>query len=196
MNIPLIISVLGEVPWLIIPFRQAKTNYFLYFLIYAINSAFMFMVMGYILPIHPAYLYLGLNFFLIVSLFDFKKIPHYLLFLTGVLIVSIILPFLISIRIITLCLVIQHAVIFFIILKRTIIYSYHEGKLNLFQFVLLLYEITIVTRFLVVLHNIKTNIIYFYLTGAFSILISIFFLFYNVENSPKIRMTSKDFIDN
>lgn len=190
MNFPVIIPLTLNAIWLIIPIRQAKTNYFLYFLIYAVSSVFM--LSDNIFLIHPAYVYLGLDFFLIVSLFDFKKIPNYLFLLVGILIISIILPFLLSIRIITLCLVIQHAVIFFIILKRTIIYSYKEEKLNLFQFVLLLYEITLVTRFLVVLHNIKTSLIYFYLTAAFGILIGTFFLFYNVENSPKFSMARKD----
>lgn len=193
MNIPFIIGTVGDIPWLIIPARQAKTNYFVYFLIYAISAALS--LLNIISLIHPAYFFLGIDFFLIVSLFDFKKIPHYVLFLIGVLIISVILPFLLSISIITLCLVIQHAVIFFIILKRTILYCYRENKLNLFQFVLLLYEITLVTRFMVVLHNVRTSIVYFYLTAAFGILIGIFFLFYNETNSPKFSIAGKDSIN-
>ncbi len=194
MTIPILIGNITSIVWLIIPFRQIRTKFFFFFLIYGISSALM--LLNDILLIHPAYFYLVLDFFLIISLFNFKKFPNYVLFLIGVLIISIILPFLLSIRIITVCLIIQHAVIFFIILKRTILYSYREEKLNLFQFVLLLYEITLVTRFLVVLHNIKTSIIFFYLTAAFGILIGIFFLFYNVENSPKFSIASKDIIDN
>ncbi len=189
-----IISYSSIFIWLSIPFRQKRTTYFYYFLVNAISCVLL--LIDKILLIHPAYLYLVQGFFLMVLLFDFKKIPYYALFLIGILIFSVALAFLLSIEIITVCLIIQHAVIFFIILKRTILYSYKEEKLNLFQFVLLLYEITLVTRFLVVLHNIKTSIIFFYLTAAFGIIIGIFFLIYNVENSPKISMASKDIIDN
>lgn len=190
MSVPYFISTVGNIAWLFIPLRQKGTTYFYYFLVLAISCVFSFIDRFFL--IHPARIYLGVFFFLIISLFNFKKIPNYVLFLIGVLIISIILPFLLSIRIITVCLIIQHAIIFFIILKRTILYSYREERINLFQFILLLYEITLVTRFMVVLHNIKTSIIYFYLTAAFGILIGIFFLFYNVENSPEFRLTSKD----
>ena len=192
--IPDIINYALSSVWLFIPFRQKGTLYFYYFLVLSITCVFSFI--DKILLIHPAYFYFTIFFFLIISLFNFKKIPHYLTFLIGVLILSVVLDFLLPIEIITVCLIIQHTVILFIILKRTIIYSYQNGKLNLFQFVLLLYEITVVTRFLVILHNIKTNLIYFYLTAAFDILIGIFFLFYNVENSPKFSMATKDSIDN
>jgi len=191
--IPSIISYISSSVWLFIPLKQKDTVYFYYFLILAISCVLL--LVNRLLLIHPAHFYLTLDFFLIVSLFDFKKIPNYAFFLIMILVVSISLSFLLSIKIITLCLLIQHAVIFFIILKRTIIYSYQKEKLNLFQFVLLLYEITVVTRFLVILHNIKTNLIYFYLTAAFGILIGIFFLFYNVESSPKFNMARKDIID-
>ena len=50
-------------------------------------------------------------------------------------------------------------------------------------------------RFVVVAGNIKTGIIFFYLTAAFSILIGVFFLYYNVENSPKFSMAGKNIID-
>jgi hypothetical protein len=193
MIIPIIISYVANVIWLGVPLRQIRNNYFFYFLLFSFSSAFS--LLDHFIPLHPAYFYLGVSFFLIISLFNFKKFPHYILFLIGVLIISIILPFLLSITAITICLIIQHAVIFFIILKRTILYSYREEKLNLFQFVLLLYEITLVTRFLVILHNVRTSLVFFYLTGAFGILIGIFFLFYNEKNSPKLSMASKDIID-
>jgi len=52
-----------------------------------------------------------------------------------------------------------------------------------------------ITRFIVVAGNLKTGIIFFYLTAAFGILIGIFFLFYNEKNSPKLRLVKEDMID-
>ncbi len=193
MHIPIVINYILYTIWLIISFRQFKTNYFFYFLVYSTSSTIM--LLDYILLIHPAYFYLGIGFFLIISLFNFKKIPHYIFFLIGVLIISTILPFILSIEIITVCLVIQHIAIFFIILKRTVLYTREHEKLNLFYFVLLLYETTLITRFIVVAGNVKTGIIFFYLTAAFGIFIGIFFLFFNELNSPKIRLADKSIME-
>jgi hypothetical protein len=190
MNVPIAITSTVYTIWLIIPFRQLKTKYFFYFLIYAVSSVFM--LLDYTLLIHPAYFYLGTGFFLIISLYNFKNIPHYILFLTGVFVISIALPFLLSIDIITFCLIVEHISIFVILLKRTVLYSVQQERLNIFHFILLLYEITLITRFIVVMGNIKTGIIFFYLTAAFGILIGIFFLFYNEKNSPKLSLGKGD----
>ena len=193
MSISHFIIYSGNIIWLLIPFRQLRTSFFFFFLIYALSCAvFLF---DTILLIHPAYIYLGVGFFLIISLYNFRKIPNYKFFLLGILTISIILPFLISVGIITIILILQHVIIFFIILKRIVVYSSEQGKLNLFHFVLLMFEISAIMRFVVVAGNIRTGIIFFYLTAAFSILIGIFFLFYNVENSPKFSMAGKNIID-
>src|SRR3990172_8270644 len=168
MSISHFIIYSGNIIWLLIPFRQLRTSFFFFFLIYALSCAvFLF---DTILLIHPAYIYLVVGFFLILS-------------------------FLISVGIITIILILQHVIIFFIILKRIVVYSSEQGKLNLFHFVLLMFEISAIMRFVVVAGNIRTGIIFFYLTAAFSILIGIFFLFYNVENSPKFSMAGKNIID-
>jgi hypothetical protein len=190
MSIPYLINYILYAIWLIIPLRQVKTNYFLYFFVYAASSALM--LLDYILLIHPAYFYLGIGFFLIISLFNFTKIPYYIFFLAGVLIISIILPFLLSITLITFCLILLHTMIFIIILMRTVINISEQEKLNIFHFVLLLYELTTVTRFVVVLSEVKTGLIFFYLTAAFGIFIGIFFLIYNEVTSPKINLGTKE----
>lgn len=196
MTIPLFISHFLNIVWLLIPFRQVKTSFFFFFMLLALSSAILLMeTLSLIISNHPANIYLGQGFFLIISLYNFKKIPHYILFLSGVLIISIILPFLLSIGTMIFCLIIEHLTIFFIILKRTVLYSVRQEKLNLFHFILLLFEISVITRFIVVAGNLETGIIFFYLSAAFSILIGIFFLLYNEENSPKFRLGNKNIID-
>jgi hypothetical protein len=142
------------------------------------------MLLDYILLIHPAYFYLGAGFFLIISLLDFKKIPQYKFILPAVLVISIVLTFLISVKTITIILIIQHVIILVIILQKTIMYISEFKNLNIFHFILLLYEITIITRFIVV----HESVIFFYISAAFGIFIGIFFLIYNEKNSPKIRV--------
>jgi hypothetical protein len=79
-------------------------------------------------------------------------------------------------------------IIFTIILKKVVIYINQYLKLNFFHFLLLLLEITMATRFYVVIENIRTGIIFFYISSAFGIIIGIFFLFYNEKNSPAFSL--------
>jgi hypothetical protein len=188
MEIAKIIAHLTSAIWLFIPLRQIGTNYFYYFLINAISSALL--LLNGFFYFHPAYLYLGQGLFLIISLFDFKKLPNYIFILLGILGVSILLPFIISIKIIPPLLIIEHIIIFLIILKKTIQYFAKYEKLVLFHFVLLLFVISLITRFYVIIQNIRTGIIFFYLTTALGILIGIYFLFYNEKNSFKISLSS------
>ena len=188
MEIAKLIAHLTSAIWLFIPLRQRGTKYFYYFLINAISSAVL-LINSFNL-FHPAYLYLGQGFFLIISLFDFKKLPNYIFILLGILGVSILLPFLISIKIIPPLLIIEHIIIFLIILKKTLQYFAQFEKLVLFHFVLLLFVISLITRFYVIIQNIRTGIIFFYLTTALGILIGIYFLFYNEKNSFKISLSS------
>lgn len=186
MNIAIYITSVLYLIWLIIPLRQAKTHYFFYFLVLSVLSAVM--LLDYFLLIHPAYFYPAAFSFLIISLFNFKKIPYYIFFLSAVLAVSILLPFVLSIQTITIILVIQNVIIFIIILKRAIVYSSTTSKLNIFHFVLLLYQVTLITRFIVVIGEIRTGIIFFYLSAAFGIFIGIYFLFYNEKNSHQVSL--------
>jgi hypothetical protein len=189
MVIPFIIGFLGDIIWLFAIFRQVRTNYFFFFVVCATSTV---LVLDFT---HPARFYLGQGFFLIISLYNFRKIPHYILVLLFILIISIILPMILTIETIVPCLIIEHTIIFFIILKRTVLYSFDNKKLNMFHFVLLLFEISAITRFIVVLKNLRTGIVFFYVTAAFGILMGIFFLLYNENNSPKISLESKSIID-
>ena len=189
MTIPHLIPFIIALVWILIPFKQVKTKYFLFFLIYAVTA--IFLLIDFFLLIHPAKIYLGQGFFLIISLFDFKKIPHYIIFLLSVLIISVILPFVLSINTITVILIIQHIILFAIILKRIIIYSNENKKLNIFQFVVLIYELALITRSIVVLGDTKTGLIFFYISAAFGIIPGIFFLFYNEKTSPAIYLEKK-----
>lgn len=186
MAISHLIGVTADLVWSLVPLRHIKTKYFFYFLIYAIAA--IFSLIDWFILLHPAYFYLGVGFFLIISLFNVKKIPNHIFFLAGVLIVSIILPFLLSIKTITYLLIIQHVTIFVIILKRSMLFISKNQKINLFHFVLLLYEITLVSRFIVVLQDVRTSVIFFYISTAFGIFIGIYFLFYNEKNSYKFPL--------
>ncbi len=187
MIIPYIISIAGNTIWALTPFKQAKTNYFYFFLVNAITSCLS--LLDFIFLIHPAKIYVGKDLFLIIALFEFKKIPHYKYFILGVFALSILLPLIISVQILIYLLIVENIVIFFLILKKTILYSALTEKLNLFHFILLLLELSTITRYIVVVVDIKTGVIFYYLTAAFGILIGIYFLIFNENNSFKFALT-------
>jgi hypothetical protein len=190
-----IVSYSLIVIWVLIPFRQKNTTYFYYFLVYALSSllllAINLLIQFKIYPVHPAYIYLGQGFFLIVSLYRFQKIPHYVTYLSFLLIFSIAMLFFLSIDTIVIILIVTHIVIFLLILKNTILYIQQTEKLNLFHFLILLFEISAIARFIVIIANLKTGYLYFVLTAALGILIGIFFLFYNEKNSPKLNLSKE-----
>ena len=69
MTIPHLIPFIIALVWILIPFKQVKTKYFLFFLIYAATA--IFLLIDFFLLIHPAKIYLGQGFFLIISLLLF-----------------------------------------------------------------------------------------------------------------------------
>ena len=189
MVIGQVIGYAANIVWLLIPLRQIRTNYFFFFLIYAITSGIL--LLDDILLIHPAKIYFGQGIFLIISLYNFKKILYYKYVLIAILIVSVILPLIISVNTILIFLIASHVTIFLIILRRIVLYSSQQEKLNLFHFILLLFEASALTRFIVVIGDIKTGVIFFYLTAAFGILIGIYFLIYNEKNSFKFSLNTE-----
>ena len=189
MVIAYIVGLASDILWLFIPLRQIRTDFFFFFTVNAITAAII-LIDRYFL-IHPANFYLGQGLFLILSLYKLEKIPSHILLIMCVFIISAALPFFISVQTITFILILEHIIIFTIILKRVVIYINRNLKINLFHFILLLFEISLATRFIVVLKDIRTSIIFFYTSAALGILIGIFFLFYNEINSPKISLEKK-----
>jgi hypothetical protein len=73
-----------------------------------------------------------------------------------------------------------------IFLKRAVLYLHDYGNINLFFFVLILYETSALSKYLILLFELPVKVIYFNLTTAFEILIALYFTFYTTDNSPKI----------
>lgn len=194
MSIPIIISYFVALIWILIPFRQRKTNYFFFFLFNAIGSLIitlnLVLFLYDIIFVHNVKIFFGLGLFLIISLFNFKKIPHYLIFLLTILAISIVLPFFLSVNTIMVLLVLQNIIIFVIFLKHTVAYSSAHEKLNLFHFILLFYQMTVILRFILLLGDINTAGIFFYISAFFSAILGIFFLIFNENSSPKLSLKS------
>jgi hypothetical protein len=89
------------------------------------------------------------------------------------------------INIILRCVIITYFIYF--LLK----FLYEKKTLNYYFIILIIYEISLVLKMLTGLTNIQTGVIYYHLTTIFEILICIFFIFFNIENSPQFKLPEK-----
>lgn len=176
-----IIGIVSSTIWLLIPLRQLKTNYFYYFLTYAIPASLT--LINAFFPIDSRRFLPGLGLLTIISLFNFKKIPNYQLFLSGIVAISIYTAFIIQPLGIIIVSIVEHVIILLIILKKAILFTNSTKKINYFHILLILFEVSVITRFIPLIG--EKGLIFFYITAALGIFIGIFFLIYNEETSPQ-----------
>jgi hypothetical protein len=80
---------------------------------------------------------------------------------------------------------------FLIILQLLISFSNEfllKQRINIYLSVLIFYEITIILKYAAVGCNYSLGIYFYYLTSVFGMLICLFFIFYNLQNSPLIKL--------
>lgn len=171
MTVVKVIYYLSLVIWLIPPVRQFRGDYFYFFLILALlDPAASLLYRGMDVPYFSTYTFGG--FLVMMSLTGINKknayiyLPAFLLLLY----LNVAHPF--NLRIL---IIIEYLVVAFIIQKRAIQHFFTWQKFYPFHLVLLFYVITVITKFMFLLLNIKGGDIYFYITSFFEIIIAIYF---------------------
>ena len=186
MVFPKIIFFISISIWLFTPFRQYKNRYFLYFLILAILDPLVLIIQLFG-SIQPSRIYLIGVLFQIISLLNFRKTINYKIILLLIIITNIWFSFNFGILAINLCLILENLIVLTIFLKISILNTYENMQINSFYVVIIFYLISIITKFLVGITDLKFGVPYFYLTSAFEIIIGIFFIFFNDKNSPRLN---------
>ena len=178
------IIYLSSVVWILIPIRQYKTRFFLFFLLLGLyDPVFISAFYLFNIDVSPLYL-LGTCLLPYAVLFNVKVRTKYFITIFLFIICGIVV-FFFPTKIIILQLMI-HLLIFFSFLK-TFTISYSDiRKLSVFFLILLSYEFSLLLKFY--LTDFELGIMYFHLTTVFQILIGIFFLFINEKNSPMIKV--------
>lgn len=186
MYLATIIVYISILVWLLPPFRQLKGGYFLYFLL-----------LGYSDPLGLFLLKLyGINLIcthLVIAVFLTLFVIYYNnnLNITWIVILCILCFMVLWIGNKSLnyfSLIFLNSLIFIQILIPTIKDFYFRNGINLYYSVLLLYELGVILKYIVFAYSGLSGIYLFYLTSAFEILIGLFFIFYNLNNSPFIRL--------
>jgi hypothetical protein len=185
MYLARIIIYISILIWLIPPFKQLKGGYFLYFLIlgysdplaimlfrFRIDVQFVHIITAFLVTISVLYYNKNLNLKWIAALFLLLGLS---LWKAGV--ENRYLYF-----------IIFHIIVYLQILIPSIKEFYLKHQINLYFTVLMIYELSTILKYIAVTYNYFTGIYLFYLTSVFEMFVALFFIFFNLQNSPNIKL--------
>jgi hypothetical protein len=173
--------------FLLPPFRQYRGRYFLFFLVLALGDPLTFLAIeiAHITPSNFNSLVAWATFLSVFTTNRMSKGFFILLILT----VMVFLAFIFFNRqeaqflnILINCLLL----IYFI--KESAQHFQRTNEIHLGYFLLVLYQIGIITKLYTIAEYTKQGILYFYIIALFEIIVAIFFTIYKVENSPVIKL--------
>lgn len=182
-----VIVYLDILVWLFPPFRQHRKRYFYYFLLLGISDP-LFQLLYNFVKFHPFRLYEIFTPLMLISVLNFKWNYKYIITSAILIIISIFITAFAPIPFISINLLILHLVILSFFLTATTLELHNNRTINIFYFVLCLYQLSLAMKYLIFLIDLRTGVFYFYITTAFEILIAAFFIFFNEKNSPKLRI--------
>lgn len=186
MHIIQIIAYSSIIIWLLIPLRQIRTRFFLFFLVLALFDPIAF-IWGKFLhsPIAIPYI-LGTAILPYTILFEVRK--EIKLFIISALILSAAIFLFFFKNEVSILQIVVHLIIFIYFLKIMIVNYSEQRSLMLFHLLILAYEFSLLLKFFVIYRGLEVGIAYYYLTTSFQSVIGILFLLFSERNSPKLNL--------
>lgn len=176
MLFTVIIININILVWTLPPFRQYKSKYFYYFYILAISDP-LTLFMGHNFHWLPAKTFIIISILSLLSVIIEKgTVKNYLLIFFSLLIITF-LSIKLPINYLWFIMSLIHLAIFIVFAKRTMVFFQENHSILFFHLALLLYEASLIAKFLFIMIDIKTGLLFFYLTTAFEILLAIYFMF-------------------
>ncbi|MEW6508778.1 MAG: hypothetical protein AB1432_13645 [Bacteroidota bacterium] len=163
--------------WLIPPIRQYKTNYFFFFLILAFIDPLVILYSKITFQNVPLSFYIFTNFLLFISLLDTSSIKRnwFLVFSGLVVLIGIVIYSNFTTSQSLIILIAIQFLILTAILKKFIVNFALNKKINLFHLVLILYILTIITKFFNVLTSFSDATAFFIITTIAQIIFGFYF---------------------
>lgn len=184
--------IMGSVAaWLLPPFRQFREKYFYYFLILAITDAFvvsLYFGVSIILP--NGVFYTLSSSFLYVSLFNREELLKKKFIIILFLACSVLVMFLPGAKEKYLILCIIHTTVMYEFLKRFLVELSLQESFNLFLFLLVFYEMSIIIKFIVSLLDFRWGTTYFDMISILEILLALSFAVFK-ERQMKFQLKIK-----
>jgi len=186
MSIASILLYISSVLWIFPALRQYRESYFYFFLILALSDP-VNIISVQVLEVFPNY-YIhsiaGLLLFYSIGFIVEDLLRYWYINIVFIILFLIALSLIENLLFIILFL---HFLILIKFIKIAIVKLHQTDELNCFSLVLILYEISVVTKILIFISATETGNIYFYLTLVFQYLVAIFFTIFR-ESSSLLRI--------
>jgi hypothetical protein len=176
LTLPFIITYFSMLAWIFPPFKQYRTNYFLFFIVLAISE-----------PINTLLFFLQIHFkpyLVMILILYYSLLPK-----TGRTKIFLSIAFLLSIPA-AICLSQNYQVIiyiilflgiFLIIIQEFMLYIEKYKALNLFYMLLITYILSLIYKMIAGVLDLIHGMVIFYLTSFLEVLFGIFFTFINIK---------------
>ncbi len=170
--------------WLIPPIRNYKGKFFYYFVFLAISDPISIILRELSIPSRfISYLFVGLSFCYLLSIISKEEIAKYKYFIIASFLFIVLLNIVVNKNyMITLSYIAIHWIIFMIFLKYFIT-SYVERIFNFFFFMLMFYELTIISKYLAILTEKNNATAFFIIATIFQIAFGLFFSIFREDKT-------------
>src|ERR1035437_1321480 len=172
--------------WLLPPFRQLKGGYFLYFLILGYSDP-LALFLGWIFKLNVEYIQLITTFLLTISILFYNNNLN-LKWIAVLLLLLMLSVWKVGVENRYSYFIIFHIIIYLQILIPSIKEFYLKHRINIYFTVLLVYELTTILKYVAVIFNYFSGVYLYYFSAVFEMFIALFFIFYNHQNSPQIKV--------
>ncbi|MCU7492666.1 MAG: hypothetical protein ACM3UR_14840 [Bacteroidota bacterium] len=180
MKLSQIIFYISITIWLLPPLKQFRGKFFYYFLIQAISDPVAWALVElhyYNLPF-----YVAKDLFLILCLWNQKETIRKVYVIIPVLLLIHYLIYGIDFKILALLISVAQIGVLYFIFKMATDDMLELKRVKIFYIVIILYELSVILKFIISITSINLGMVYFYVTTAFEILLGIFFIFVSERN--------------
>ncbi|MCU7491508.1 MAG: hypothetical protein ACM3UR_09010 [Bacteroidota bacterium] len=185
MIIAKLITYLSVIIWIFPPLRQFRGRFFYYFLILGLSDP-VTMALGYFNLEWSIPLFILFSAGLFLSLPQQNRYLRLLYLIPAFILYIAAISFLRASDLIILIGII-HLMIVFVLFKYTVSYVYKNGMIQVFHLLLLTYETSMMLKFINVIFEWNSGIVYFNFITGFQIILGILFCFIR-EDNPRLAL--------
>jgi len=172
--------------WMLPPLKQYKGGLFYYFLILAITDPAVYIAFKY-LKIDWSSSYMVFYFFQTLSVLYYSRKFNIRWFSVCLVILVSTFYFLHPYSMLF-PLVLLHLIMVYHLLSILLFEILKTLKINMYYFVILFYEFTIILKCLALIYSFCAAVYYFYIITAIEILFCLYFIFFNANNSIEFKL--------
>ena len=185
MKIFYYLTIFSTLLWIIVPIRQIKKKYFLYFLF--VEAADLFtLILRLVFHSKSNFFYIPLSYLSFVAVLNTDFAKKYWLLFSSFFVLFFVANIYVSLNQFLIILSFIQLLIIIKLLKDFVSLFFNENLLYIFIFVIIFYEVLFVTKLLNLLLGFANAYVYFYISTISEILIGLFFCIFRSDDSRLI----------